>query len=357
MPVSHHTVPQVYLRQFADRKKRLLAVSRDGNVTEQLTRPNIVRVKDATAIENFYTVYTESGEADVDIENHFSDLENNYRPMMDAVRSGRALCPSDKVRIALMAASQESRTVGQIESWSESVESELGIAESLYRENLPNATDAEITERMRSYIAARDTTPILGAHSPRDLARGYIQPMLAARFEMFSRMNQCLLVSRAQNFITSDHPVVWINWVRWPPQSLMDYSSLHLAQEVTFPLSSRFCILFSYLPVRDRVELPQEAVSIVNARQAVRSYELFMKPTELQVVLDRYRDDIFAGDDCVRGPLWSFCNGEGSITPFFDVVEFLGLDLKDVLRDNIGFIEGLADVEGIEVDPRVYDQL
>jgi hypothetical protein len=153
MSEQHHTVPQVYLKRFADRDHTLMVFRRGASVTDHLIRPGLKTVKKTSAVKDFYTLFKSSGEADATFESHLSKLENHYPTLLKAVKSGMPLGESDRLLVSLLAAVQDARSGGTRSTWTKNLTGVTELAEQTYRHHLPEASDEEIAARMKQFVA------------------------------------------------------------------------------------------------------------------------------------------------------------------------------------------------------------
>lgn len=78
---AQHFVPQVYLRNFAIRRKREHFVYCFDKLTQKIFKSNIKNVANQTA---FYNFQDQKGKK-VSIEHYFHDIENKLKPALDAL--------------------------------------------------------------------------------------------------------------------------------------------------------------------------------------------------------------------------------------------------------------------------------
>ncbi|HEX3464253.1 MAG TPA: DUF4238 domain-containing protein [Candidatus Elarobacter sp.] len=346
-PLEHHTVPQTYLRAFAQKPHGLLVFSTRRRLVDQLQNLTYKTVKKATTVRDFYTLVASDSSRDVAIEKRLSVLENEYPRIKTAVRSGKPLTGEQRAMIALLAAVQDTRTVNHQQNWSDAWAGVLDLSERMLRNTMPEASDAEIQQRLQQVVrdnfTSRDVAP-----TGQNLSLIGLGAALKVRHAIMSRMNMCILESAAHDFMTSDHPVTWINPVRYPPDPVYGFNFLHLANEVTYPLTPRHCVFMSYLPVVPRMKIGEELVRRVNARLVVYSRELYAKPTDVPVDLKRYALDIFASTnaDSIANPITNVVadasESRGAIR-LREVADELGQDWSYIAKENERFVRGLQD--------------
>lgn len=346
-PTNQHTVPQVYLRQFAF--GRHLHVYRAGR-----TAPELRAIKDIAAFPNFYTVANADGTLDDDRELQLSRIENKYRGLFKKVRSHASLTIEEHVDLGLLAAFQEARSTAQRDKWKDTIEHLTTVAEDITRKNLPNATDAEIKQRMRSFVLENIVDGDLD-HSPENLAGVVAFGATRDHHMILTHMHLCILESTAHHFFTSLQPVAWLDPLDWPPALMRDYPALRLTMEVTFPLGKRHCALWSWLPMPARAEANAEVVHTINARTVSWSHgEVYTTPTDIWGERQRILNELRAVRDIARRPLTKAYATIGGDTRLFQAAGALGLDLREVRDANVEIVRGWRDA-GFQIVPLPTD--
>lgn len=89
MAAKDHTVPQMYLRRFAERRRKAgrgfyVAAARVG----ELSNPWVTNVSNVAALDGFYTQVDEEGEESVDLERFLSVIESQATPAFSALLDG-----------------------------------------------------------------------------------------------------------------------------------------------------------------------------------------------------------------------------------------------------------------------------
>jgi hypothetical protein len=100
---------------------------------------------------------------------------------------------------------------------------------------------------------------------------------MEANVPLYLAMNKCILTSERRSFVTSFHPVVWVD-VRNPFPEKPHPVRAAVSAEVTFPLTKRHCLLMAYMPIRATAIADDAQVRTINARTALRSREVFAPP-------------------------------------------------------------------------------
>jgi len=103
---AHHTVPRFYLERFADDKRQVMRVALPGEQRHRLS------VRNASVVNDFYTVELVDGSASDEYEKVFSQVEGAAAPAFRAVLDDAVwpLAANQKIAIAWWAALQAVRT-------------------------------------------------------------------------------------------------------------------------------------------------------------------------------------------------------------------------------------------------------
>lgn len=262
---SHHKVPQVYLKGFVSGRGIIVYdMSKRPDLADlvrQVENPNIeTNLKKIAAEIDFYTRETSDG-PDYSFEEILSRFENHYRPTMKAVRSDGTLSDEQLGMLALLAAVQDARVnrmslVGPM--------TELrGHARILYKQHRSEMTEDEIVSATDAMIR-RDLIDT-EIPSPHNVALAALPDMMTFSFELFRCMYKCIVKSDAQDFVTSDAPVVWVDPAQYPEPRWKFYR-LSGFMEVTFPLSRRYCLIMAWHPMMNRFDGDEAMVGTINAR-------------------------------------------------------------------------------------------
>ncbi len=266
-PLSHHKLPQTYLKGFdSGRGIIVYDVSKCPDVSDlvrQVKDPTVeTNVKKLAAEIDYYTRETSDG-PDYSFEEMLSHFENHYRPTMKAVRSDAPLSDDQMGMLALLAAVQDAR-VNRM-SWVKTMTEVRQHAKALYQQHKPEMTDEEIamgTDEMirRDLIDTEFPTPL-------NVALAAVPEMMAFSFNVFRYMFKSILKSEAQDFVTSDAPVVWLDPAQFPKPRWKFYR-LSGFMEVTFPLNRRYCLAMAWHPMQPRLMADEAIVGTINARTA-----------------------------------------------------------------------------------------
>jgi len=273
-PKRHHFVPQFYLRNFADGKRRLRMYAR-GRGAE----PIVAMVKDAAVESGFYSVAHESGEKSQRVESVLSVIDDKAKAAVDAILRG-GFPPERQARedLAIFIALQTLRTPldrRQYEAMVDYTQKVMleGWTADYARERLQqtglDTTDEAVAEIMDVVDNPEKYrfVPHQNEHIKIMLSVAtQVAPVIAARAWLLGACNTA-------SFVTSDHPVVW----RSAPNETNRHLGVGLgnAEEVYFPLDRHHVLMMALpgeLPER-RVELPGDAVLFVNHLVAESSHK------------------------------------------------------------------------------------
>jgi hypothetical protein len=254
-----HVVPRVYLKGFAHAKRGL------GVYNSELGKPAYFErdVKHVATQQDFYILYGSDGTPNEAIEDALSKLEATLRATLKRLRGGKCLTADDLSQLAVFAAMQEAR--------SERRRNVMATPLTVLRNRLVNElkaeghsaeqTEAAINLFFRKHLASGDLRP-----DPNNISLLMVPEGVYIRYQFFSRMSMCIVESAAHDFFTCDDPVAWTETFQPPKEFGFDY--LSISAEVTYPLTRRHSIVFSYFPLRPRAKADQQMVSIINARTA-----------------------------------------------------------------------------------------
>lgn len=264
-PLNHHTVPQVYLKGFDSGSGIIVYdVSRRpelADLVRQVEKPTIeANMKKLASEIDYYTWETPTG-PDYSFEEMLSKFENHYKPTMKAVRSGLPLTSDQLGMLALLAAVQDARVnrMSLVQPMTEVREH----AKLLYQQHRPEMSENEI-EAATNEMVRRDLFD-MDVPSPKNIALVAVSDMMTFSFDVFRYMHKCIVKSAAQDFVTSDAPVVWVDPSQYP-EPRWKFFRLSGFMEVTFPLSRRYCLVMGWTPLRQRAVGDEALVGTINAR-------------------------------------------------------------------------------------------
>jgi hypothetical protein len=347
----HHTVPQVYLRRFQRRPRGLMVIRRGRQPQDFIDNPEFITVKEASAVDNFYTLLMESGENDPALEAQFSKFENFYPSLLEAIRLGRPLLGEDLIHLELLTALQDARSPAHRKLWAENFEGIVDLGERMYRHHRPDASEEEVADARRRLVA-QNITSLPVRPDPENQALLMITMTMRARHHLMHAMHKCIITSRAHDFITSDSPVVWLNPMRYPPRPLRGFNFFHLMNEVVYPIDRRHCVLMSFVPLMPFGDAPEEVVSTANARVSMHAHEeVYVTPTDSPNARLQYALDLAAGDDIVRRPLLNYFinRADAGQIRLAQAAHALDAPMDEILADNDVAIETLNECFSLNI--------
>ena len=339
-PLNHHKVPQTYLRGF-DAGKGIIVYDGPRTATvehlvEQVANPRVeTSTKKLAAEIDYYTRETPDG-PDYSFERVFSRFENWYHEVIKAVRSDKRLTDEQLAKLACLAALQDARV--RRNDLVEPMTKVREHARLLFKQHRPELTDEEI-EAETDRVARRD---LLDEQipSPQNISLASIRIHHEVSFDIFSRMDKCIVKSEAQNFVTSDNPVAWLDPGQFPEHPWRHFR-LSGFMEVTFPLNRRYCLVMAWHPMPKRFLADEALVGTINARTARASREhLFATNT------GNLKDRHINGRDFTNMLSWigapitallvdeSIKITDNDIARYQQCVEKLGMKWEDALAEN-----------------------
>jgi hypothetical protein len=271
------------------------------------------------------------------IEDAFCKLEATLRATLKRLHSGKCLTAEDLSQLAVFAAMQEARSERHRNVM---VTPFTGLRNALANELMAEGHSAEQTEAainlfFRKHLASGDLRP-----DPNNISLLTVPEGVQIRYQFFSRMSMCIVESAAHDLFTCDHPVTWTETFHPPKVSGFDY--LSISAEVTYPLTRRHSIVFSYFPLAPRARADEQMVSIINARTAGNALrEVYAHPKDSRIDQKRFVDDI-ASIGIRKHPLIPRLIADPSKNDMPDLLglaEYLDLDCGYLAEINQPFID------------------
>jgi hypothetical protein len=265
-----HTVPRVYLKNFAS-KHGLVVIDLTKPIGDQVRAQALTDVNDVSTRPDHYAFQRSTGQDNV-FEDAFQRIETETTKVMKRVKGG-ALSAHDRLLLAWIAATQEARSERSLTSMEDVLEKRFSEIRSSVE--AASGDDGAVAAAIAEYIK-RDVYDGDAVTDAANLTRLTITTTLETSATMYSIMNMCVLKSTAHYFVTSDHPVVWID-----PRVFgrADGNRLSVTAEVTYPLTKQHCLLMSYMPIRAQANAEQDVVSIINGRtSAFARGEVYLPP-------------------------------------------------------------------------------
>lgn len=216
-PIYQHIVPQVYLKQFA--RDALVVYDRTRDINEQVANPTVGQVADLAAEMHFYTMFRKDG-PDYSMEHTLNRIENEYKPLQKPLRSRQPLSKDQFLTLALLASTQEARSAGNRLVFAEPLRQIREEIVSSHRENDPTLSDAELNKRADEIIRrdiVGDTDVLL---TPANISLLGMPTSMQFNFDLLRHMYKTVVYRKAQDFLTSDAPVVWVDPAQYPARQV-----------------------------------------------------------------------------------------------------------------------------------------
>lgn len=274
MPEAHHTVPRGYLVGF-EMGKGVIVVNRHQLATPQVRAQVRTPIRDISIRPDQYSLRRSNG-LDNGPERAFGLMENRLFQLRKALRSGD-LSDEHLRDWVVLAGAQHYRGQNRI------------LMAKPFR---------EMMDSVRADAAARGVDPDEAefalvqeriyhgdvAHDPENLALLVGPKLIQIALDWFNKMYKCVLTSSANDFITSDEPVVLFDPIATAKR---DRQALkHIPQspdcEVTYPLTRRHCLLMAYRRIVSKAEADYAVVETINSRTAkFCKDEMYVAPSDV----------------------------------------------------------------------------
>ena len=331
-----HTVPRVYLKGFAA-KGKLVVVDKSAPLAEQIRAQVVTSVETVSTQTDFYILQRSSG-PDETYEQTFQRVETRIRDFMKRIKTDKLLSREDLTLVAVLAAVQDGRSERARMMLADPLRNSFFSieAEVRGRGGSDDDVDAAIDAFIKTDVYDGDALP-----DPKNLSLLTLRTSIETSTKMYGAMHKCILTSDAQPFVTSDHPVVWVD-----PRVLGRHRANRASTtcEVTYPLTRRHCLLMAYMPLEAAAIADEETISVVNARTAAAAEREGYVPPTGDIWHERLIADLAAQADIavVGKPLaLRYCDPEGMPVSVRDVMESVGMDQTVVDVANAEIIAGL----------------
>jgi hypothetical protein len=223
---KQHVITAAYLKEWCDphtpigQEPYVWRVSRDGQTMDNKAPKNIF------SESNFYTVYDENGNRNLELEHYLHKIEDDFLFSRETIKNHKPITDHEFRSLVLFVATTFARTklqkAEQVDIWIEL----LNVYQSLnIQRKLPGLyTQVEQLKRqpMPYHIAnfVNITTPVL------------------------LKMNLTLMETSDEiGFITSDNPVLWLDPSLWFNSNSLSFFGLGSPfLEILFPISPNFLI-------------------------------------------------------------------------------------------------------------------
>lgn len=346
-----HRVSRTYLKGFAaqDGQSRGVVVYRKSkDVRSQVQAQDVTDVKRVSTATDFYVLQTSAGPSN-SIEDILSRIEARWPAMVKALKRG-PLDSEDLGMLAAFAATWEARGERTRTMMAKPLGKIFAMGEQLYRAH--GVPDDEIPARMRAFIE-RDIFSGDAVPDPMNLALTVIPGAAKDAFEMYRRMNKLILQSTSADFFTSDHPIVWFdpeNCTRNDPCP----NRLALTAEVTFPLTRRFCLVMSYLPLIPTALADEECVEVINARTAINALrETYAPPALGETDKKRHETALLEPWLARKSLLERYGDEHGGAADVRAMLDAIGLEWEAFVHAN-KFVERMAERAGVPVSGETH---
>jgi hypothetical protein len=244
-PVKQHTVPQLYLKQFADKNEMLWVF--DRKKSELRKQP----VKDTTILRDFYTLETTSGIKDykVEIDLFSNGIEKEFAPILYSIIENKRILEKDRATIFSFVIFQLGRTTKFNADYRE-------IFKRRYEEKIRQQFADIIKERKikRIEVVPHKNTNIKGMVTGHNILLERFKDMGIVLLETIGKGNE--------QFLTSDNPVILLKATR-----KRDYEGNILDEAISlvfFPLSPNLAVLINDKNSNKRVMVDKETVDLLN---------------------------------------------------------------------------------------------
>lgn len=245
VPIKQHTVPQVYLRQFADKNEMLWIF--DQKKQEIRKQP----VKDTTILRDFYTLETKTGTKDykVEVDLFSNGIEKEFAPVINSIITNKMVLEKDKRIIFNFVIFQLGRTTK---------------FNNEYREIFKQKYEEKIRSQFKDVIEKKKIKRIeVIPHKNINIKGMVIGHKIL--FDRFKDMGIVLIETAGtgkEQFLTSDNPVILLKAIR-----KLDYEG-NVRDEalslVFFPLSPNLAMLMNDKKSDKNEMVSTEVVRILN---------------------------------------------------------------------------------------------
>ena len=244
-PIKQHTVPQLYLRFFADSNEGLWVF--DQKKHEIRKQP----VKDTTILRDFYTLENNKGEKDykVEVDLFSNGIEKDFAPVLNSITKNKKILEEDRKIIFNFVIFQLGRTTKFNNDYRE-------IFKRKYEEKLRNDYKDIIEKKKikRIEVIPHKNTNIKG------MVTG-----LKILSDRFKDMGIVLIETKGvgtEQFLTSDNPVILLKATR-----KRDYEGNIIDESLSlifFPLSPNLALLINDKKSNKNEIVNKEMVGFLN---------------------------------------------------------------------------------------------
>jgi hypothetical protein len=246
-PKRQHYLPQFYLEGFTDHEDHLLWV-----FDRELKQFRCQQPKD-TAVQGYYYTFTDgNGKRRNDIEEFFSLIESQTKPILDRISQGKVITDDEKQAFSIFIAFQKTRVPDFEKGMNEVGEkifkriselmfsSERGAAEMIKKVRIDAGKDLEINPReFADFVKRGDyTINFEREHS--------IRLMMSLTMKLaihFAEMDWAFFrAPERSSFLTSDNPFALIPPEGFDPKGFFGVGILTPGTTKIMPISSEYCL-------------------------------------------------------------------------------------------------------------------
>lgn len=277
---KQHWIPSSYLSAWCDpdvpkgQDPYVWMFSSDGKISENRAPKNIFYETD------MYTIYSDTGERILALENGLSQLEKDFAKVRrDVIIPRKPLSNKDKAIVCTFIVAMKERTRCQRNHVKNQWGKALELMEYM-KEEFANATPEQRKAMMS--VGRLSDGPTLSMNDVKGLAERPLQktlvPAVEGQSKILIRMNLCFLCTDDDiGFITSDDPCVWYDPEAYKRPAMYRGPGLGFKTiEVTFPISPQRIALLTWKPLPLYVDLPEKNLNECNRRIRAFADEYFV---------------------------------------------------------------------------------
>ena len=270
--ISHHYLPQVYLRRFTPRENRKLLWEYDKS-TGRIVESNPKK----SGCEDYYHAFKkQDGTLDTEsIEMDLGRIETKIDAVYEAIRMHRPLTDDEWRAFHVFVGSMSVRVPAFIGNFQEFASKVFDHSFELIK------TTPEFMKRSEELGVPPDRLPHIKVTADRDFSLLMCLRAMETPIQLFSKMGwQFAQTSAPLHFITGDNPVFHCVPDR-DPSSILPSGLADKDIEITFPLSRTTCAVGAWRrPAMLYRKVDAEIVERINARTVAASARYLYGPTK-----------------------------------------------------------------------------
>lgn len=267
--ISHHYLPQVYLRRFTLRESRKLLWEYDK--TTGLAKPS--SPKKSGCADNYHSFKTQDGTTDTDsIEQKLARIENGMDPVYEAIRMQRPLTASEWAAFFAFAGLMLVRVPRFISTFDDFASEVLDASYQILSQSEAFIKGCEARGVPREMLGQ------FKARADRGFSLSVCLESMQTPMRLFSEMGWVFLKAPPnENFITGDNPVSYCAPGR--PKSIYPPGLADQDIEIAFPISRGTCAVGAWKTASLLYDsATTETVRIVNVRTAMAARRYLYGP-------------------------------------------------------------------------------